>query len=120
MPTKNSQADRLHDCEMLLKAVLADEAELAGVALFRAALERSHAQAVSSRERRDALMAATRAATLEVNEAFAACSEAAITLRHFIRSVLGPHNEKLARYGIKPRRRRRLTRKPPAGYGLPS
>lgn len=120
MPTKNSQADRLHDCERLLKAVLDDEAELAGVAPFRAALERSHARAVNARERRDALMAATQAATREVNEAFAACSEAAIVLRHFLRGVLGPRNEKLTRYGIKPRRRRRLMRTPPARYGLPS
>jgi hypothetical protein len=55
-----------------------------------------------------------------VNEALAACGESAIALRHYLRGVLGPRNEKLARYGIKPRRRRRHTWKPPAGHGLPS
>ena len=117
---RNSQADRLLDFEMLLKAVRDTETELAGVAPFLAALEQAHAQAVSAKARRDGLLASTHAATMEANKALAACGETAISLRHFIRSVLGSRTAKLIRYGIKPRRRGGYVRKAPAGCTLPS
>lgn len=113
---KNSFADQIRDFEMLLQAVRGSQAELAGLAPFREALERAQEHAVSIRARRDALRASTQKATREVNTAFAACREAASALRNYVKSVLGYRNEQLVRFGIRPiRKQRRGVMKPRGG-----
>jgi hypothetical protein len=118
---KTSQAALLQDSERLLRTVETSEGELAGVASYRAALERAYSQAVSARVRRDALVASAQVETVQVNQALAACTEAARSLRHYLKSVLGSRNPKLTRYGIQPLRKRgRFLTRPPAGCELPS
>lgn len=57
---------------------------------------------VDARRRRDGLLAAAREATRQMHQASQACAEAVIRLRCFVRGTLGPRNEKLLRYGVKP------------------
>ncbi len=116
--SKKAQDNQVHDPAVLLKAVRENEAELPGVAPYTEALEGSHAQAVGSLSRRRALVAAAKEATQHLHKDLAASREAAVRLRHYIKSVLGFRTEKLRRYGIKPRRR--PIRKRPFGCGLPS
>jgi hypothetical protein len=99
---KNAQVDQFREWENLLKEVGVSKAELAGVVPFQAALENAYAQAVSARFRRDALRASTRESTAQVVASLAACTEAARSLRHFLKGVLGSRNKKLTRYGIQP------------------
>jgi hypothetical protein len=116
-----SQVAQLRDCEALLRAVGSSEAELPGVAPFRAALEIAYSQAVSARVRREALLAAALDLTVHVRRSLVASAEAARSLRLFIKSVLGSRNQKLTRYGIQPlRKRSRFVIRSPIGYELPS
>jgi hypothetical protein len=118
---KNAQAVMLQDWERLLKNVATSDGDLGGIAPYRAALEAAYSQAVSARVRRDALMASAQEETLQVNRSLAACTEAARSLRLYLKSVLGSHNPKLARYGIQPLRKRgRFLARPPVNCELPS
>jgi hypothetical protein len=104
----------------LLEAVGEGKAELAGVAPFSAALESAHAKVVHARKQRDELYAASQEATRSMYQALEECREAGISLRHYIKSVLGSRAEKLSRYGIKPRKSRRASRRLPGRCELPS
>lgn len=81
-----SQAERLRDWELLLKAVTKDNADLENVEPFRAALERSFELAVEAQRRRNALLAAVQEATQQMHRAFRSCAEAAIMLRCFVKA----------------------------------
>ena len=117
---KESTAKQIHDWEMLLKTVHGGEAELAGIAPFRKALEAALAQAVSARAQQDALRAASRETTRKRNAAFNACRDAASTLRSYVKCMLGLRSEKLIRYGMKPLHNRgKSPRKPPLRCGSP-
>jgi hypothetical protein len=115
---RNSYDDQVQQWERLLEAAREGETELAGVAPFRAALESAHANLIHVRKQREGLHAASQEATRSMYRAFEECCEAGISLRHYIKSVLGSRAEKLSRYGIKPRKRR--SRRPPVEDGLPS
>jgi hypothetical protein len=109
---RDSQIGMLAEWSELLKEVRANEADLAGVARYRDALEKTYAEAQDTKSRRDALQASTMDATRRLNKAFAEGRDASIALRSFIRGVLGIRAEKLRRYGIKPlRKRARRSRK---------
>ena len=101
-----SQDDQIHRGRKLLQAVRENERELPGVAPFCAALEKVYEQAVSAKNRREALVAASQEATRQLNQDLAVTRDAAIALRSFIKSVLGCRNPKLGHYGIKPIRKR--------------
>ena len=102
----NSRDKQLQGWDMLLEEARENRAGLPGVAPFLRALESTNDQAVSLLIRRERLVAASREATRELDQAFAAGREAASALRSFVKSVLGFRNEKLLGYGIKPVRRR--------------
>ena len=109
-----SQIDQLNRGSKLLKVVRENERELPGVAPFRTALEKSHEQAVRTRNRRAALAVAAKKATKQLNSDLAAVQDASIALGSFVKSVLGYRNVKLGQYGIKPiRKRSRSARKRP-------
>lgn len=103
---RDSQSGMLAEWSALLKEVRANEAELAGVARYRDALEKTYAEAQATKGQRDALHTSTMDATRRLSKAFAEGRDASIALRSFIRSVLGVRAEKLRRYGIKPLRKR--------------
>lgn len=117
---RNRQIDQIHVEARLLEMVRETEGELPGVASFLAPLEKLHAQAVSSRDQREKLAASAREATKQLHENLAAANDAAIALRSYIKGVLGFRNPKLARYRMKPRRKRGCPRKHLATCGQPS
>lgn len=117
---KTSQTEDPKRWTSLADEVRANEAELAGVAPFREAVERARDRVLAFQCLRDGLRASTMDATASLNAALAEGRDAAGCLRSFIKSMLGPRSEKLVRYGIKPRRKRgRCVRRPskltPAG-----
>jgi hypothetical protein len=119
MPRSN-QNQTLCDWESLLRAVRQNEVELAGVTPYREALEHAYRQARSSRAMRDSMAASAADENQRLNQALAAGRDAAICLRSFLKSLFGPRSEKLLRYGIKPQRPRRRTRKTAVGFGPPN
>lgn len=109
------QRDQIHGGAKLLETVRANESELPGVAPLLASLEKFHAAAVSSYDRREKLVVASQEATMQLNADLAEVLEAGIALRSYIKGVLGFRNPKLACYGIKPSRKRGRLKKPLAG-----
>jgi hypothetical protein len=103
---RNTRDAKIRVWESLLKAVRENGTELAGIAPLLEALARSHAEAVAFRGVREGLRSSTQDATQRLNAALAQGQEAAECLRGYIKSVLGPRSEMLARYGMKPRRKR--------------
>jgi hypothetical protein len=109
---KKSQDVLFQEWEKMIEAARADEAELAGIAPFRAALEHSHSQAVACRCLRDTLNASAEDATRRLQEHLMEGRDTASRLRSFVKSMFGRRSEKLGRYGIGIRPRRRLRRPP--------
>jgi hypothetical protein len=103
---KGSQDSLLADWSALVKEVRENEAELAGAARYRDALEKICTEAQNAKNQRDALVVSAMEATRRLNRTLADGRDAAITLRFFLRGVLGARTEKLRRYGIKPLRKR--------------
>lgn len=114
---RQSQDQQIRGGAKLLETVRENEGELPGVGPFLASLEKVHAQAVSSRDRREKLVAAAREATKQSNEDLAEAREAAIALRCYLKGVLGFRNPKLTHYGIRPMRKRGRSKKHPTGCG---
>lgn len=110
----NSQDAIFERWERLIEAAREDEAELAGLAPFRAALEHAHSEAVSNRCLRDAFNVSKQEATQKLQQDLAVGRDAASCLRSFVKSMCGRKSEKLRRYGIRsrPRRLRRPPRPP--------
>jgi hypothetical protein len=105
----------------LLRAVRLTEADLAGVGPFRRALVRAYTEVLIDQRALDRIRASLKEATRRRDKSFAAGYDAAISLRNFIKSVLGPRTEKLHLYGITPRRpRSRLGKKSAPGFERPS
>ncbi|HEV8580948.1 MAG TPA: hypothetical protein VGX68_17920 [Thermoanaerobaculia bacterium] len=105
----------------LLRAVRLNEAKLAGVVPFREALERAYAETVFNQRALDAIRESLREATRRRNRSHAAGYDAAISLRNFIKSVLGPRTEELRLYGMTPRGPRcRSRQKSALGFEKPS
>jgi SpoVK/Ycf46/Vps4 family AAA+-type ATPase len=118
---KISRNNSLNQWAPLLRAVRLNEAKLAGVAPFRQALEGAYTEAVFNQRAMDAIRETLREATRRRNASFAAGYDAAIALRHFIKSVLGPRAEELRLYGMTPRGPLcRSRKKPVLGFEQPS
>jgi hypothetical protein len=92
----------LQDWENLLGAVQETEHELGGVAPFRETLMAARNQALAFKALRDSLEASTGDATQRLRTQVAAGDVAFVSLRSYIRSVLGNRSGKLRRYGLKP------------------
>lgn len=113
--SKNSQDALFQEWEGMIEAAREDEAELAGIAPFRAALEYSHSQAVACKYLRETLCASTQDATRRLREHLTEGRDIASRLRSYVKGLYGRRSEKLRRYGIKLRPRR--LRRPPRPSG---
>jgi len=110
----NSQDAIFERWERLIEAAREDEAEVAGLAPFRAALEHAHSEAVGNRCLRDAFNVSKQETTRKLQRDLAGGRDAASLLRSFVKSMFGRKSEKLRRYGIRVRPRRpRGLRRPP-------
>ena len=90
----------------LLNEVRKTRAELPGIAPFMTKLEGAHTRARTAKSLRDPHQARAREETRKLHAALDEGQEAAISLRSYIKSVLGTRTEKLCRYGMKPRPKR--------------
>ncbi|PYQ65441.1 MAG: hypothetical protein DMF53_05530 [Acidobacteria bacterium] len=102
-----SPYNAIAEWDTLLQAVKETEGDLAGVVPFREALANARARAHMFKGLQDSLEASAGEATDRLRETVAVGEDAVVALRSFIRGVLGMRNEKLLRYGIKPRGKRR-------------
>ncbi len=96
----------------MIRTARKDEAEVAGIAPFRTALEVNHEEAVACKRLRDSLVLQAREATRRLRRALAAGEDTTFRMRSFVKGVFGPRSEKLGRYGIKVRKLRRPPRRP--------
>jgi hypothetical protein len=97
-----STHDTLRNWEDLLNAVQETECELGGVAPFREVLAAARNQALVFKALRDSLEISTEDVAHQLREKVAAGDRAFVSLRGYIRSVLGNRRDKLRRYGMKP------------------
>jgi hypothetical protein len=108
---RKSTNNAIEEWDTLLQVVRETEGELGGISPFRKALADAHAQARTYQSLRNSLAASTRDARQRFNHSMTVGEDAAVALRGFIRSVLGPRSDKLRSYGIKPLGgRRRIAR----------
>jgi hypothetical protein len=118
---KKAQDTLLQGWGRLIRAVRKHQAELDGIAPFRDALERAYTQALFNRRRRDVTRAAAREAVRELQKSLDTAYDASVSVRSFIKSVLGFRSEKLREFGITPRLGcARKSKKPAPGFELPS
>jgi hypothetical protein len=111
----------LEQWRKLLCTVRQNEAGLPGVEPFRQALERAFTETLFNQRTRDTIRASAEEATRRLNRSLGTGCDAAICLRNFVKSVLGPRSEKLREYGMKPRGKRcRPGQTPAGGAALPS
>jgi hypothetical protein len=106
--------------EALLDAVRETEHDLVGVAPFRDTLADAHTRALLLKDARETQKVAAREASRSHREAMTAGRDAAVALRGYVQSVLGMRNEKLLRYGIQPRGRRRCRKRKPGPVSHPA
>jgi hypothetical protein len=112
MPEINSYADTTNDWEGLLVATLEHLAQLPSVEAHRTALEQ-HLQATKAvKARQDSHTAGRQEATQELKAMIVQGRELATRLRGAIRADLGPKNERLVQFRVKPIRRRTRRTKP--------
>ena len=105
----------------LLRAVRLNERKLGGVAPFREALERAYSEALFNQRAVDGILASLKQALRRRNKSLDRGYDAAISLRNFIKSVLGTRSAELPQYGMKPRGPRyRTGKKPAVGFERPS
>lgn len=100
-PTK---AKSFREWEALMKGVVENECDLAGVGPFWEALAKARSETLTLMSVRDALYASAEEANQQVKLAFAQGNEAALRLRLFVKSKLGLDSEKLPQFGMKLRR----------------
>jgi hypothetical protein len=106
MPEINSYADTTNDWEGLLVATLEHLGQLPSVEAHRFALEQ-HLQATKTvKARQDSHTAGRQEATQELRSMILQGRELATRLRGAIRADLGPKNERLVQFGVKPVRKR--------------
>lgn len=108
-----SQDAKLDEWGRMVRTARKDEAEVAGIARFRTALEANRNDAVACKRLRDSLLAQTREVTGRLRHALAEGEVTASRMRSYVKGVFGPRSEKLCRYGIKVRKLRRPPRRPP-------
>jgi hypothetical protein len=97
----------IEEWNVLLQAVRETESDLKGVVPFREALAAAQERAHAVHSLRETLKTTIADAGERLQEVLAVGEDAAVALRGFIRSMLGMSNEKLLRYGIQPRGKRR-------------
>jgi hypothetical protein len=97
----------------ILVALAENAATLPDISAERAVLERELATVEEAKSRQDAFVGGKQRATQEMREAFVRAREAFLQLQNAAKFKLGPHNEKLASFQVKPLRKRgpRLTAK---------
>lgn len=114
---KDAQDSLLQQWDRLLKAVRKHEAKLGAIAPFRDALEMAYSKAVFNHRRRQVARAAAMEATRELRESLETAFDASVSLRSFIKSVLGFRAEVLREFGMTPRKARpQPCKKPPVGF----
>jgi hypothetical protein len=97
----------------MVRTAKRDEAEVVGIAPFRAALEAIHEEAVACKRLRDSLLIQAREATRRLQQVRAEGRDTASRMRSYLKGVYGPRSEKLVRYGIRIQKLRRPPRRPP-------
>lgn len=118
---KKAQDTLFEQWGLLMRAVRKFQAELGGAAPFRDAFEQAYSRACFNRRRRDIARAAARQTTRELQESMDAAFDAAVSLRNFIKGVLGFRSAKLREFGMTPRKQcARSSKKQPPGFELPS
>jgi hypothetical protein len=108
-----TQDDTLADWGGLLREVDETESQFDGIAPLRHQLQKTHAQAVVIKALRGSLRASYNEATQKLLVTLAEGRDTAHQMRSYIKATLGPRSEALHRYGIKPLRRRRRSRRRP-------
>lgn len=83
----SSQKRRLQDWETLLREARSQEAELTALVTLRETLEQAYTRAQSTRSMRETLSASARDSTLRLRVAFTEGQQAAIRLRHLVKSL---------------------------------
>ena len=101
---KAPKSDVVKKWAPLLRAVRLNERKLGGVAPFREALERAYSESLFNQRAVDRILASLKQALRRRNKSLATGYDAAISLRNFIKSVLGTRSAELLQYGMKPRR----------------
>ena len=111
---KTSFRDTLADWKSLLSAVEANQGEIPNAGVYAVQLAEAMADLEEIRGRRSALQSEARELTRILRGRLERGKDLAIRLRSWARGWYGPHNEKLAEFGVKPIRKRgpRLGRVP--------
>jgi hypothetical protein len=116
---KVSWAETISDWQLLLSTAepYGDVKDLkVHLAELRAALQRLR----ELKSLRDELQARRQRATQEMEETREAGKDVTIQIRSILKGVLGPKNELLVQFNVRPRRSRRSREVPPAGPGDPA
>jgi hypothetical protein len=90
----------------ILVTLAENAATLPDVSAERAVLERELTTVEDAKSRQDSFVGGKQRATQEMREAFGRAREAFLQLQSAAKFKLGPHNEKLASYQVKPLRKR--------------
>jgi hypothetical protein len=90
----------------ILVTITENAAVLPDVSVERAALERELSAVEEAKNRQDACTGGKQRATQDMREAFGRAREAFLQLQNAAKFKLGPHNEKLVSFQVKPLRKR--------------
>jgi hypothetical protein len=90
----------------ILVTLAENAATLPDVSAESAVLERELTTVEDAKSRQDSFVGGKQRATQEMREAFGRAREAFLQLQSAAKFKLGPHNEKLASYQVKPLRKR--------------
>jgi hypothetical protein len=90
----------------ILVTITENAAVLPDVSAERAILERELAAVEEAKNRQDACTGGKQRATQDMREAFGRAREAFLQLQNAAKFKLGPHNEKLVSFQVKPLRKR--------------
>ena len=109
MPNR-SYADHFRHLETLLQRTKARHLPTAGASELRAALQENLRESRRALWRMQTARIEERQLRRMKQEHIETGRDLAARLRHAVRAILGPYNERLARFGIAPLRRRRRGR----------
>jgi hypothetical protein len=90
----------------ILVTLAENAATLPDISVERAVLERELAAVEDAKNRQDACTGGKQRATQDMREAFGRAREAFLQLQSAAKFKLGPHNEKLVSFQVKPLRKR--------------
>lgn len=92
----------------ILVTLAENAATLPDISVERSTLERELTAVEEAKSRQDAFVGHKQRATQEMREAFGRAKEAVLQLQSAAKFKLGPHNERLASFLVKPLRKRGL------------